>query len=191
MGGNGRSAESLLCCLCGFQNQTGAMRTTLMCILLSIQLYEGERDLHFTPSPQMASLIAVAPPACAEFIFRRLTEGQSLQLSCSLREQQGPHTGLHLYHCGGQTQTTLLSMVEGVELKVNPEHQGRLQLHGGLRSPQVNVSMLDLQRGDTGLYVCELSSRGMNTSEQVSISAAKVLLLVEGLWFQRQSFHLS
>lgn len=167
------------------------MRTTLTCVLLSIQLYQGERDRHLTPSPQMASLMALPPPACAEFIVRRLTEGQSLQLSCSLRDQQGPHTGLHLYHCGDQTQTTLLSMVEGAELRVNPEHRGRLQLHGGLRSPQVNVSILDLQHGDTGLYVCELSSRGRNTSEQVSISAAKVLLLVEGLWFQHQTLHLS
>lgn len=131
----------------------------------------------------MASTITVSPPVCAELIIRQLTEGQSLQFSCSLPEQQGRHTGLHLYHRGGQTQTTLLSMVEGVELKVNPEHQGRLQLHGGLSSPQVNVSVSDLQSSDTGLYVWELSSREMNTSEQVSVSAAKILLLVEGLWF--------
>lgn len=159
------------------------MRTTLPCLLFSIQLYEGKRNRYVTPSPQMASLTAVSPPACAELIFRQLTEGQSLQLSCSLPEQQGRHTGLHLYHCGGQTQTTLLSMVEGLELKVNPEHRGRLQLHGGLRSPQVNVSVSDLQRADTGLYVWELSSGGMNASEQISISATKVLLLVEGLCF--------
>lgn len=183
-GGNGRRAERLCFGLpLWSSNQTGAMRTTLTCALFSIQLYEGERNCYLTPAPQMASLIAVSPPVCAELIFRQLTEGQSLQLSCSLPEQQGPNTGLHLYHCGGQTQTTLLSMVEGVELKVNPEHQGRLQLHGGLRSPRVNVSISDLQRGDTGLYVWELSFRGMNTSEQVSVSAAKVLLLVEGLWF--------
>lgn len=139
----------------------------------------------------MASLVALSPPACAELLFRQLTEGQALQLSCSLPEQQGRHTGLHLYHRGGQSQTTLLSLVEGVELRVNPEHRARLQLHGGLRSPQVNVSVSDLQRGDTGLYVWELSSTRMNTSEQISVSAAKVLLLVEGLWFQRQTFHFS
>lgn len=119
-------------------------------------------------------------------IFRQLAEGQSLQLSCSLREQRGPPAGLHLYHRGGQTQTTLLSMAEGVEPKVNPHHRGRLQLHGGLRSPQVNVSVSDLQRGDTGLYVWELSSREENSSEEVSVGAAKVLLLVEGLWFSVQ-----
>lgn len=74
-------------------------------------------------------------------------------------------------------------MAEGVEPNVNPDHRGRLQLHGGLRSPQVNVSVSDLQRGDTGLYVWELSSREENSSEQVRVGAAKVLLLVEGLWF--------
>ena len=161
-----------------------------MCVLLSVQLYTGERIRYFTPSPQMASPIAVSPPVCPELIFRQLGEGQSLQLSCSLSGQQGLLTGLHLYHCGGQTQTTLLSMEEGGEPKVNPEHRARLQLHGGLRSPQVNVSVLDLQRGDTGLYVCELSSR-WNTTEQVGVSAAQVLLLVEGLWLERPSFHLS
>ncbi|TNM97302.1 hypothetical protein fugu_015458 [Takifugu bimaculatus] len=135
------------------------MRTTLTSLLVSIQLFE----------------------ACAELIFRQLAEGQALQLSCPLGEQQGPPTGLHLYHRGGQTQTTLLSMAEGAEPKVNPQHRGRLQLHGGLRSPQVNVSVSDLQRGDTGLYVWELSSRE-NSSEEVSVSAAKVLLLVEGRW---------
>lgn len=77
-------------------------------------------------------------------------------------------------------------MADGVEPKVNPHHRGRLQLHGGLRSPQVNVSVSDLQRGDTGLYVWELSSRKDNSSEEVSVSAAKVLLLVEGLWFSVQ-----
>lgn len=128
---------------------------------------------------------------CAELTFRQLTEGQSLQLSCSLREWQGPPAGLHLYHRGGQTQTTLLYMAEGVEPKVNPEHRGRLRLHSGLHSLQVNVSILDLQRGDTGLYVWELTSGGVNSSEQVRVSAAKVLLLVEGLWFPLQCFHLS
>lgn len=191
-GGNGRSADDCaLVCLCAFLTQTGAMRTTLRRALFSIQLYGGERNGYFTPPPQTASLIAASPPVCAELIFRQLTEGQTLQLSCSLPEQQGGPTGLHLYHCSGQTQTTLLSMVEGAEPKVNPEHRGRLQLQGGLRCPQVNVSVSHLQRSDTGLYVWELSSRVVNASEQVSVSAAKVLLLVEGLWFSRQNFHFS
>lgn len=82
-------------------------------------------------------------------------------------------------------------MAEGVEPKVNPDHRGRLQLHGGLRSPQVNVSIFDLQRGDTGLYLWELTSGGENSSEQVRVSATKVLLLVEGLWLLLQCFHLS
>lgn len=128
---------------------------------------------------------------CAEVIFRQQAEGQSLHLSCSLPEQQGRATGLHLYHCGSQTQTTLLSMVEGAEPKVNPEHRGRLRFRGGLRSPRVNVSVSELRRGDTGLYVWELSSGGGNASRQVGVGAPQVLLLVEGLWFQRQSFRLS
>lgn len=82
-------------------------------------------------------------------------------------------------------------MAEGVEPKVNPDHRGRLQLHGGLRAPQVNVSILDLQRGDTGLYMWELTSGEKNSSEQVGVSATKVLLLVEGLWLLLQCFHLS
>lgn len=160
------------------------MRTTLTSLLVSIQLFEGERSWRSHAVAQTARLTGVyPPPACAELIFRQLAEGQSLQLSCSLREQQGPPAGLHLYHLGGQTQTTLLSMAEGVEPKVNPHHRGRLQLHGGLRSPQVNVSVSDLERGDTGLYVWELSSREENSSEEVSVGAAKVLLLVEGVWF--------
>lgn len=166
------------------------MRTTLRCVLVSIQLYEGEGNGPSTPSQREASLIAASPPVCAEVIFRQLAEGQSLHLSCSLPEQRGRATGLHLYHCGSQTQTTLLSMVEGAEPKVNPEHRGRLQLHGGLRSPRVNVSVSELRRGDTGLYVWELSSGGGGNASQ-QVGAPDVLLLVEGLWFQRQSFRLS
>lgn len=162
------------------------MRTALTCLLFSIQLYEGERKrllLPFPPSPHTAPLTAVSPPACADWAFRQLTEGQSLQLSCPLGgEQRGGHAGLRLYHRAGQTQTTLLAVAEGVAPKVNPEHRGRLRLRGGLRSPQVNVSVSDLRRGDTGLYVCELSYRGRNTSEQVSVT--EVLLLVEGRWFE-------
>lgn len=144
--------------------------------------------------PQTASLTGVPPhPVCAELIFRQLMEGESLQLSCSLQvqEQQGPPKGLHLYHLGGPTQTTLLSMAEGVEPKVNPEHRGRLQLHGGLNSPHVNVSLRDLRRGDAGLYTWELRSGAGNRSEQVSTGATKVLLLLEGLWSSRQSFRLT
>ncbi|XP_044037917.1 uncharacterized protein LOC122869220 isoform X2 [Siniperca chuatsi] len=133
------------------------MKRSLACILIFIQLFE----------------------AYAELIFRQVTESQSLELSCSPQQQHGSLTGLHLFHLSSQSQTTLLSMSEGSELRVDPEHKGRLQLCGGLDSLQVNVTISHLQRSDTGLYMWQLSYRE-NSSDQILLSTQKVFLLVEG-----------
>ncbi|XP_036943648.1 uncharacterized protein LOC119013331 isoform X2 [Acanthopagrus latus] len=116
----------------------------------------------------------------AELIFRKLTENQSLELSCTPQLEHSSLTGLHLYHRSAQSQTTLLSLSEGGEVRVNPEHRGRLQLCGGLDSPQINVTTSHLQPSDTGLYVLELSYRERNSEQIIFISAQKVFLLVEG-----------
>ncbi|KAM6913954.1 uncharacterized protein PEZ65_014446 [Lycodopsis pacificus] len=134
------------------------MKMSLACILIFIQLFE----------------------AYAELLFKQLTESQSLELSCSPQQEHSTLIYLHLYHRSAQSQTTLLSMAEGGGLRVNTDHGGRLQLHGGLDSLQVNVTVTLLQRSDTGLYVWELNYRVDNSSDQISLSAPKVFLLVEG-----------
>lgn len=172
------------------------MNTMLVCTLFFIQLFEGKRNSHFTYHSQTLGKLGnhycmftffFSPPAYAELILRQLTESQSLELSCSPQQEHGSLTGLHLYRRRPQSQTTLLSMVEGGELRVDPEHRGRLQLRGGLFSLQVNVTISNLQPGDTGLYIWELSYREENSSDQIILSAQKVFLLVEGtgLWFTR------
>ncbi|XP_042361371.1 uncharacterized protein LOC121956978 [Plectropomus leopardus] len=133
------------------------MRTSLACIVIFTQLFD----------------------ACAELIFRQLTENQSLELTCSPQQELSSLTGLHLYHRNAKSQTTLLSMAKGGKLRVNPEHSGRLQLYGGLDSLRVNVTMSHLRHSDTGLYMWELSYRE-NSSDQIILSAQKVFLLVEG-----------
>ncbi len=129
-----------------------------------------------------------SPPAHAELLFRRLTESQSLELSCSPQQEHGSLTGLHLYHRGALSQTTLLSMAAGGGLRVDPDHSGRLQLRGGLDSPQVNVTISHLQPGDTGLYMWELSYKE-SSSDQVILSTQKLFLLVEGtgMWCRNLS----
>ncbi|XP_019958431.1 uncharacterized protein [Paralichthys olivaceus] len=133
------------------------MKMNLACALIFMQLVE----------------------ASAELIFRRLTENQSLELSCSLQRDLGSLRGLHLYHRGAQSQTTLLSMAEGGELRVDPERRGRLQLCGGLDSLRVNVTMSHLQHSDTGLYMWELSFRGEDRPD-LMLGAKQLFLLVEG-----------
>ncbi|XP_017277398.1 uncharacterized protein LOC108239286 isoform X2 [Kryptolebias marmoratus] len=115
---------------------------------------------------------------CAE--FRLLTEGQSLGLSCSPQQGRGPLRGLHLYHQGPRTQTTLLSVAESGAVRVDPARGARLQLSGGLSSPRVNVSVSSVRPSDSGLYLWELSYRERNGSGQLTLSEHKVLLLVEG-----------
>lgn len=85
--------------------------------------------------------------------------------------------GLRLYHRGPQSQTTLLSMAWGGKLRVNPEHRGRLQVCGGLSSPWVNVTLSNLQPGDAGFYMWELSCEIYNSTQH--ILAQKVFLLIE------------
>lgn len=128
----------------------------------------------------------------AELIFRKLSESESLELSCTPQLEHSSLTGLHLYHRNAQSQTTLLSMAEGGEVRVNPEHRGRLQLRGGLDSLQINVTTSHLKPSDTGLYVLELSYRENNSEQIIFISAQKVFLLVEGtgMWFTPHNAHL-
>lgn len=125
-------------------------------------------------------------------IFRQQTDGQSLELSCSPQLQRGAPTGLHLYHRGARSQTTLLSMAEGGGgPRLNAEHVGRLRLAGGLDSRQVNVTVALLQPSDTGLYVWELSYGRGNRSEQMVLGAPTVFLLVEGAgtWLRHLAIH--
>ncbi|XP_060882699.1 uncharacterized protein LOC132954212 [Labrus mixtus] len=135
------------------------MKTTAACFLIFIQLFEAR----------------------AELIFTHLSESQTLQLSWSPQQDHGLLTGLHLYHRSARSQTTLLSMAEGCELRVDPMLEGRLHLRGGLDSLQVNVTITHLQPADTGLYMWEQSHRKKkNSSEQIISGAQKVFLLVEG-----------
>ncbi|KAM8845808.1 uncharacterized protein AB9W97_000771 [Spinachia spinachia] len=134
------------------------MKMSLSCILLFIQLFE----------------------ASAELIFRQQTESESLELTCSPQPQRGALTGLHLYHRGAHSQTTLLSMAERGGPKLNRQHGGRLKLAGGLDSRQVNVTVALLRPSDTGLYVWELSYGAENRSQKNVLGAPKVFLLVEG-----------
>ncbi|KAM4597872.1 uncharacterized protein ACJ7VT_021438 [Polymixia lowei] len=117
--------------------------------------------------------------AYAEVIFIRRTENQSVELSCSPEQSRGTPTAFHLYHSRIQSQVTLLSMAEGSELRINPEHRGRLQVSGRLDSPQVNVTIPYSQHTDTGLYSWELTYRAQNSSDQSILSSQQVFLLVE------------
>lgn len=132
------------------------MRTHLHNVLIFIQLLE----------------------AGAEVVFKRLTEDQSLVLSCIPQQEHGHLVGLHLYHRGPQRQTTLLSVAEGPTVRTDPELGARLQLSGGLESPRINVSISHLQLSDTGLYMWELSYRQKNSSDQIILGPQKYFLLV-------------
>ncbi|XP_075880202.1 uncharacterized protein LOC142886851 [Nelusetta ayraudi] len=115
----------------------------------------------------------------AELIIRELTENQAFQLSCSPQPGHGGLMGLRLYHRRPHSQTTLLSMWRPSELRVDLGHSGRLLLRGGLHSPQVNVTIPNIQSGDAGLYVFEMSYTDGNSSEHVLLGTQKVLLLVK------------
>lgn len=121
----------------------------------------------------------LTPPVGAELIIRELTENQAFQLSCSPQPGHGGLMGLRLYHRRPHSQTTLLSMSRPSELRVDLAHSGRLLLRGGLRSPQVNVTIPNIQSGDAGLYVFEMSYTDGNSSEHVLLGTQKVLLLVK------------
>lgn len=119
------------------------------------------------------------PPAGAGLIIRELTENQAFQLSCSPQPSHGGLIGLRLYHRRPNSQTTLLSMSRLSDLRVDLAHGGRLQLRGGLLSPHVNVTIPNIQFGDAGLYIFELSHTADNSSEHIPLGTQKVLLLVK------------
>ncbi|XP_072299548.1 uncharacterized protein [Eucyclogobius newberryi] len=111
----------------------------------------------------------------AEVVFWRVSESQSVELSCPITEQS-TLSHLHLYHRGTHTQSTLLSLSQGGLPRVSPKHRARLWLNGGLQSEQVNVTLKSLETGDTGLYVWETTQ---NNSSQRFIYEQKIFLLVE------------
>lgn len=121
----------------------------------------------------------LTPPVGAGLTIRELTENQAFQLSCSPQQSNGGLIGLRLYHRRPHSQTTLLSMSKGNDLRVDPTHSGRLLLHGELLSPQVNVTIPNVQFGDAGLYIFELSYTVGNSSEPILLGTEKVLLLVK------------
>ncbi|KAM6905105.1 uncharacterized protein FYW49_015157 [Xenentodon cancila] len=117
--------------------------------------------------------------AQAELIIKRLTEGQSLGLSCAPLQDQSHLIGLHLYHRNDQCQTTLLSVSEGGKVRIDPELGPRLQLSGGLGSPIINASISGVRRSDSGFYMWELSYREQNSADQILRSAQIVFLQVQ------------
>ncbi|CAI5675206.1 unnamed protein product [Oreochromis niloticus] len=117
--------------------------------------------------------------ANAEVILKRLTEGQAVVISCSPWQAHGGLMGLHLYHRGVQSQTTLVSVTEAGEVTVALDHRARLQLRGGLSSLKVNVTISRLELSDTGLYMWELSYRDTNSSDQMILCTQKSFVLVE------------
>ena len=125
------------------------------------------------------SLKYFPPSVHAELILKRLTEGESLGLSCVPQRDRGPLMGLHLYHRGPQSQTTLLSISAGGEVRTDPERRARLQLSGGLSSLKINASISGLQLSDSGLYMWELSYRDQDSEDQLVRSAPAVFLLVD------------
>uniref|UniRef100_A0AAV2KK48 Immunoglobulin V-set domain-containing protein n=1 Tax=Knipowitschia caucasica TaxID=637954 RepID=A0AAV2KK48_KNICA len=110
---------------------------------------------------------------CAEVLFWRVGESQSVELSCPITAQS---PDLHLYHCSGHSQSTLLSLRQGTPPTVSPRHRGRLWLDGGLHSARVNATLLHLEPSDTGLYVWEMTE---NNSSKRLIYEQKIFLLVE------------
>ncbi|XP_057673145.1 uncharacterized protein LOC130904419 [Corythoichthys intestinalis] len=107
----------------------------------------------------------------------QLAEKQSLDLSCPVQQDNSGLMSVHLYHRRGDSQTTLLSLDQGVdgELRLDPDYKRRLQLSGVRSASGVKVTLLHLQPGDSGLYVCEKRDNG---SRQI-ILTQEVLLLVE------------
>ncbi|XP_029946075.1 uncharacterized protein LOC115387492 [Salarias fasciatus] len=134
------------------------MRTSLASFFFSIQLFVG----------------------CAEVIFRRLTAGQTLSLSCHLQQDHSRPAALHLYHRDSQSQTTVLSVRGDGDVRVDPGRRARTQLHGGLNSQEVNLTISPLELSDTGLYLLELSYEEDSRSDRVAACAPQTLLLVEG-----------
>ncbi|XP_029013564.1 uncharacterized protein LOC114859782 [Betta splendens] len=116
--------------------------------------------------------------ACADVAFVHLSRNQTLELTCSPQRDLGGLTAFSLLHRGARGQTTVLAMAEGGELRVNPEHRGRVRLRGGLASPRLNVSIARVERGDAGLYAWELSYGGGGGGGSADVAGAHRAFLV-------------
>ncbi|KAK7940274.1 hypothetical protein WMY93_003600 [Mugilogobius chulae] len=99
---------------------------------------------------------------CAELVFWQVSESQSVELLCPIPEQSSL-SHLHLYHRDIQSQSTLLSLSWGDSPRVSPKHR-------------VNVTLENLESGDTGLYMWEMTE---NNSSERSVCEQKIFLWVE------------
>lgn len=138
------------------------------------------------------SSTSLSAPVCTEVLFTHSARGQSTHFSCVPEGPAASLTGFRLYRLypgspGQRAQATLLSVGGEGEgsggPSLDPRYRGRLVVaSGGLGASWVNLTLSDLQPGDTGLYATELTSgtAASDSLERSHPTCPQVLLLVDG-----------
>ncbi|XP_077069061.1 uncharacterized protein LOC143721963 [Siphateles boraxobius] len=102
-------------------------------------------------------------------------EGESVDMSCVTQASKS-HPSLYLRRRFGHSESVLnISEDEGV--RADPGIEGRIKISGQtkfLQTGEINVTLSDLRRTDTGLYVCDFSG---NPPDQHSVNTAFFLLV--------------
>lgn len=101
-----------------------------------------------------------------------------MDISCELKPGHAQLTVFHLYRKSDQRKDLLLSVNQTEDNVHQPEYRKRIRVSGQLNSSKVNITLLDLRRGDTGLYVCEFTTA--DKSPKVLHSTEVILIVTDG-----------
>ncbi|KAG9263932.1 hypothetical protein AMEX_G22100 [Astyanax mexicanus] len=116
--------------------------------------------------------------ASGEILYIFGVREQSVDISCEPKPENTQLTAFHLYRKSDQRKDLLLSVNQTGDKIHRPDYRRRIRISGRLNSSRVNVTLLDLRKEDTGLYVCEF--RTAAKSQQVLKPTDVILLVKDG-----------
>ncbi|KAL0993090.1 hypothetical protein UPYG_G00103080 [Umbra pygmaea] len=117
-----------------------------------------------------------------EVLFVKRKQGQSVDISCTPKQNKGAPVHLSLTHKLVHPKKQVLFMANDESpnmVKFNQLYEGRLTIMDRLNSGWFNVTINHLNPTDSGMYVCEFVSTADPTEQTVYISL-ELFLLVEG-----------
>ncbi|KAK7167879.1 hypothetical protein R3I94_002061 [Phoxinus phoxinus] len=114
--------------------------------------------------------------AFQDFHYTQRLEGESVDIFCVTQASKSHQSLLYLRRRFAHSENVLnISEDEGV--RADPGNEGRIKIfrrQNFLQTGKITVTLFDLRRTDTGLYVCDFSG---NTSDQHLVNTALFLLV--------------
>ena len=88
-----------------------------------------------------------------------------MTIYCEPEEKKPQLIGFYLDHSSTLPKREVVFLSENGRVKESPSYAGRVQISGSLASSQINVSVSQVRRTDTGLYTSRFIYKDDSTSQ--------------------------